>query len=467
MRLTGMTESSEPQNLNKIVQHSDPVTVIEIRLEAIDLNAVDDNTIGCTVNNAPKPDSSDTSLFSCSSTPMDQFATKDEIACIRKGIQSDRKLNQSNVTRLLYLADTIGKIVHDKAIDLNEVQHIIDEHDDKLDAVSNRISELEPPQSKTNTSTTTPNQPPQALQKIFARQIQRMRRGIEAIKTRALVETRGTKRKFDQMSDKVGQIDRQRSNTDTRTVTDSTQGPTSDQGKMKIDIRNIQSDQTEMNAKWKQGWVVAGERIADFVIHQMDQFRGEYECDKQSVERFFQEYRIDKEAIERFHREYIADQKSLGADLTSVREQTKKVAAATDRLEHQLQAEVREAVREGGTSSRQQSNSGVSHQLTTDVPVAHVEEQQMQGRHELGTNQVGPSSNVHDQTSPTHGTPTRQHLQQPRSLYFRTSTSLLLPTWTKTNGDVKPVERTPDSEDVKRVSKVVVAPALRSDARTR
>ncbi|KAI4166809.1 MAG: hypothetical protein LQ343_007733 [Gyalolechia ehrenbergii] len=429
IRLIGKTESSKLQSLSQIVQHSDPVAVIEVRLEAIDLNTVntvDNDTVGCARDNSPKPNCSD--VLSSSSIPMDQLATKDDIAFIDKGIQSDRKVTQSNVNQLLYLADAIGQVVHDKAVDLNDVQQSIHEHEGQLlehrvqlADILPRVSDLEAAQSRTNTETSTYNHTHEEMRKTFARQMQRMRRGIKGVKTRALVEARGTKRKFDQMSDKMSQID-QRSKADAGAARIDTrdlqsdqenmktdiQGITSGQEKMTTDISNIRSDQTQMQACLEQAWVAAGQEIADFVTQQMDQFSQQYEVDKQAIAGFHRQYGADKQAIEGFLRQCAADQQSVGSDMKTLEtDLTNNLVAATDRLRDRqdtLQAEFQRAAEESRTSrslSGQQSNGDVSNQPTTDVPVVHVEPEAIQERHELAANQAGPSSNVHDQTFPT------------------------------------------------------------------
>ncbi|KAI4171168.1 MAG: hypothetical protein LQ346_008768 [Caloplaca aetnensis] len=384
------------ENPRQNAQQWDPIAAIEVRLGAVHLNAADDDTATDPVqelDDAPMPNYSHHSS-SPSTIPSRQWATKDELALIENRMRSNHKANQTNLTSLVQLDDAIAQVVHDKALDLNDAQQSIDHHTDQIAGhnaqladLLPRVGQLEAAQSRTDKS---PSASAQTLE-----QMQRMRQGIKALKTHALAEARGTKRKFDQISKETSLI---------------------------------RADQKHMRVCLEQAWVAAGQSITDFLTRQMDQFGRQSEEDKQAVEGFYRKYTEDKRALDGFHRQYEAHKQACG---NTHRQHN---ADQQDTLRAELRSAV-EAIKASNSRPVQQSNGDVSHQPATDVPVARIEPEANQDRPD-------PSSNVpHQAAAISSGSVSYSSLPNVHAavslMAIRASNGS-----TEANDDIKPVQHT-------------------------
>lgn len=386
IRRMGRTESLEPESRSQTIQQSDPVAVVEVQFGAMDLNTVD-MLLDSPAAHDPKYSSSDRSLML-----IDQLATKDQVASIEQCMRSDRKDNQSYFTRLLQLADEIAHLVYDKAVDLNGAQQSLHVLESQLADTSPRVDRLETAQSRTHESASACKRTLEEHHGVFTQQIQRiveeLREGIEEVKAHALVEARGTKRKLAQISGEMRDIDWQ-----------SRAGACA----ARNDIRVVESDQEYMKARLEQAWAAAGEGISE-LSQRMDRLCRQHIADQQAVDRFHQRYAADRQAVDLLHQQHTADQQAaeinmgtLATELTVNAVNTRELNAETGRLRSQqraLQEELQGLAEERRASrgrSIRQSDGDVSDQLMTDVPVVHVE---IQDRQALGSNRVGPASNV-------------------------------------------------------------------------
>lgn len=394
----------EQETSGQMSQHSDPVATIELRLKAIDLD------------NASKPNHSKQSM-SPSAKPINQLATKDDIALVKEGIHLDRQTYQSNSLRLLELANTTAEIVYDKALDLHVAQQCIDQHHDQLakhkdqltgheerlvgcqtqlaehegqlaesrnhvtgfrgrlaeygDQLANilpRLVQLEAAVGGTETAMNGCNRDLEMMQKTVTRQARSSRQSIQGVRLRTLAEARSTKRKFDQISEQIRSVE-QRTRADAYAAV--------------ADVQGIRMDQQHMAFCLEQAWVAARERDTDLVA---------------LMNSFGQQYQADKQAVEGFHLQFQAHRYASGIAMEALEGGTSvNLAAAVDLLKSQqdaLQAELR-IVQEESRASRSHHVQQSDGQPATDVAVAHLEPDLVQDRREDGANPAASSPNFY------------------------------------------------------------------------